>query len=407
MARIIKKLTSAQVANAKPKNKLYRLYDGDGLCLKVTKAGAKVWEYRHKNPETQKDDTYIIGDYPFISLSQAREIHTEKRMIVFNGISPKSTASDHSFKAVYELWFEKWQHEVTERYAKQQNGLVQKHCMKHLAKLQVCDIDSSHIYKALQEIEKTGSLSQIRRAKNALSAVFKFAAQLNLCRFDPTSLITANAFKKHIEKPHRSLPLNEIYKLHELFQDDSIDLTTRNAIQMTVRSMLRLQEVTMMRWSYINEKEKIIVIPKSVMKTKKAAHVVPITSEIQMILDEQSNDSKFVFPRNSQESIPKYRLTRTFNELGIDTTTHGLRHLASTILNEFRDDDGITRLIDSDLVEKSLAHAGKDKIRNVYNLADYIEPRRAMLVKWSDFIDKCDTKENNERALKEAGISLI
>lgn len=35
MARIVKRLTDKEVENAKPKNKDYRLYDGEGLQLLV------------------------------------------------------------------------------------------------------------------------------------------------------------------------------------------------------------------------------------------------------------------------------------------------------------------------------------------------------------------------------------
>ena len=64
-------------------------------------------------------------------------------------------------------------------------------------------------------------------------------------------------------------------------------------------------------------------------------------------------------------------------------------------------------LFKPDVIESPLAHSGKDQIRAVYNKARYIEQRRELLQWWSDFIDKCDTKENNERALKDAGVSII
>ncbi|WP_233145129.1 tyrosine-type recombinase/integrase [Wohlfahrtiimonas populi] len=65
---------------------------------------------------------------------------------------------------------------------------------------------------------------------------------------------------------------------------------------------------------------------------------------------------------------------------GIDTTIHGLRHLASTILNE-------TGLFDKDVIESCLAHVDDNKTRAIYNKANYIKQKREVLQWWSDFID--------------------
>ena len=44
MARLVKPLTATQVQNAKPKESIYKLFDGGGLFLQVTPAGGKHWK---------------------------------------------------------------------------------------------------------------------------------------------------------------------------------------------------------------------------------------------------------------------------------------------------------------------------------------------------------------------------
>lgn len=58
---------------------------------------------------------------------------------------------------------------------------------------------------------------------------------------------------------------------------------------------------------------------------------------------------------------------------------HGFRGMASTLLNEhgFR----------PDVIERQLAHEQKDKVRNAYNRAEYLEERRAMMCWWGDFLE--------------------
>jgi hypothetical protein len=58
--------------------------------------------------------------------------------------------------------------------------------------------------------------------------------------------------------------------------------------------------------------------------------------------------------------------------------SHGMRSMASTILNEHG--------WDPELIEVALAHVDKDEVRSACNRADYIERRRPMMAWWSEHI---------------------
>jgi integrase len=74
------------------------------------------------------------------------------------------------------------------------------------------------------------------------------------------------------------------------------------------------------------------------------------------------------------------------------TTGHGFRHTASTILNEhgFR----------ADVIERQLAHVERNKVRGVYNHAEYLPERRNMMQWWADYVDGAETKGKNIVAFK-------
>ena len=57
---------------------------------------------------------------------------------------------------------------------------------------------------------------------------------------------------------------------------------------------------------------------------------------------------------------------------------HGFRAMASTLLNE----QGYS----ADVIEKQLAHNPREKIRGIYNRAEYLPERRKMMQEWSDFL---------------------
>ena len=60
-------------------------------------------------------------------------------------------------------------------------------------------------------------------------------------------------------------------------------------------------------------------------------------------------------------------------------TAHGFRSMASTLLNEAG-----YRL---DVIEAQLAHTSADKIRAIYNRAQYMEERRKLMQDWADMLD--------------------
>lgn len=408
MARLPKPLSHSQIANAKAKSKLYRLYDGDGLCLKIMSSGTKVWEYRFKNPETLKDDTYIIGGFPLLSLANARERHIELRKMVSAGINPKREDMSLCFSDVFADYYKMWSEGKAEKTKVEARGLVSTYAKRHIGHIPIDEIKPIHIVKVLDEVVKSKTLSLLPRIKSLMSRVFKYSVSRGYTEVDPTASISLKDFPSHTALNHRSLPPNEIYILNEFLKNGPATPQTLRAIEMVLRNIARAQEVVKMKWEYIDFENMIISLPIKVMKTR-VTHVVPITKQVLKILEAQKNYTDYVFPSyHTGTGHMKYStLTYALNRTNIGATAHGFRSLASTLLNEVGIVDGQDFRFDYSVIESLLAHKDKNAIRMTYNKAQYVEQKRIILQWWSDFIDKCDTKENNERALKEAGISLI
>jgi len=62
-----------------------------------------------------------------------------------------------------------------------------------------------------------------------------------------------------------------------------------------------------------------------------------------------------------------------------EMVSHGFRSMASTRLHEMG--------WKSEIIEFQLAHADKNKIRAVYNRAEYLEDRIVMMQSWADYLD--------------------
>src|SRR5271168_1278852 len=90
--------------------------DGRGLFLWVTPTGGKLWRWKYRYDGAQKQMSY--GQYPDVSLADARERHAEARKLWAAGVDPMaqrkaqkaaSMASDaNSFQRIAHLWMEHW-----------------------------------------------------------------------------------------------------------------------------------------------------------------------------------------------------------------------------------------------------------------------------------------------------------
>ena len=115
MAKLIEPLTAAQVSNAKPKDKMYKLFDGGGLFLQVNPSGGKHWKMKYRKNDG-KESLLSFGPYPALTLEQARKMRDEARAQKAQGVDPgvarqeekaeRSKAARNTFEAVTREWIE-------------------------------------------------------------------------------------------------------------------------------------------------------------------------------------------------------------------------------------------------------------------------------------------------------------
>ena len=71
------KLSDLKIKALKPKEKVYRILDADRLYIEVRPSGAKVW--RFKFVFNGKESSMSLGEYPAITLADARILKDEMR----------------------------------------------------------------------------------------------------------------------------------------------------------------------------------------------------------------------------------------------------------------------------------------------------------------------------------------
>ena len=102
-------------------------------------------------------------------------------------------------------------------------------------------------------------------------------------------------------------------------------------------------------------------------------------------LERLNGNWKNVFPNptNPTKHMSENAVLYALYRMGYHSraTGHGFRHTASTILNE-------SGIFNSDVIERQLAHVHGNKVRGVYNHAQYLPERRKMMQWWADYLDE-------------------
>ena len=108
-------LTDVKIRQVKAPDKALKLADAAGLYLEVKPNGSKLWRYRYRIDG--RENLYAIGDYPSVSLSDARKARDDARDLIKRGQHPAHARQNErsqqissnalTFKAVAEEWIAK------------------------------------------------------------------------------------------------------------------------------------------------------------------------------------------------------------------------------------------------------------------------------------------------------------
>ena len=86
MPKLAIPLTETQIAALEPKSIRYKVADGSGLHLMVQPTGTKSWRMGFRF--LGKEKAISFGQYPEISLKDARQLCLDTRRLITQGIDP-------------------------------------------------------------------------------------------------------------------------------------------------------------------------------------------------------------------------------------------------------------------------------------------------------------------------------
>ena len=398
MARTTKSLTNTEVKQAKPKDKVYTLSDGGGLQLRIKPNGSKLWLFDYHRPYTKKRTSLSFGSFPTLTLAEARGKRELARELLAKDIDPKEhrdeksrldgVAHSNTLEHIAAKWLEVKKAKVSPNHAADTWRSLELHIFPNLGKVPIHKITAVKAIDIINPIAAKGTLETVKRLCQRLNEIMIYAVNTGLLNNNPLAGIS-NAFQTPVKQHLPTLKPDQLPSLLKALSFASIKTTTRCVIEWQLHTMVRPSEASGARWDEINVDKNLWEIPAERMKSKKA-HVVPLSAQALTLLEIMqpiSSRSGYVFPSNKNLKMHTNASTANtaLKRMGFEKklVAHGLRALASTILNE----EGF----DPDVIESALAHTGKDEVRNAYNRAIYLERRKPMMQWWSDHIEKSAT----------------
>lgn len=385
------KLTDLAIRNAKPKEKLYRLSDGNGLSLQINPNGSKHWRWRYYF--NGKEQMLALGKYPLLSLSDARQKAFDARQLVEQGKHPTRekkaeklrniVKGENNFEAVARKWLKLKSPKLNQKYATQTLARMEQHIFPKIGALPIADITIPDVVAVVEAIGAHGTIETAKRMKQVMSQVFRYASQKGLCLHNPASDLR-DVLETPEEKHHACISIEELPEFMEKLEQRDRDFTYY-ATKLLMLTFVRTSELIGAKWEEIDWQREEWNIPKERMKMRRP-HNVPLSQQALALfkaLHERTGNREFIFYSAASKSkhISNGTVLMGLRRMGYQNrmTGHGFRTLASTLLNE--------KGYPPDVIERQLAHAERDKIRDAYNRAEYRLERTKMMQEYADWLE--------------------
>ena len=359
-----------------------------------------MWWFRYRFASIGK--TLSIGQYPAVSLKEARTRTLAAKKMLADGIDPSAqkksdrqtsieTATEitETVEAISREWFEKFSGAWKDTHASKIIRRIERDLFPWLGKLPIKDIKQAQLLAVIRRVEARGAVETAHRLLQNCGTVWRYAVATGRVERDITGDLRGAlppAKETHlgaITKP------DEIGQLLRNIEDYKGSEIVRTALKFAPMVFVRPGELRNAEWTEFNFDENIWVIPASKMKMNRE-HVIPLSDQaidILQGLQNLSGDSKYLFPSplSKTRCISDMTLLNAIRRMGYtkeEMTAHGFRAMASTNLEQLG--------FDVRVIELQLAHADTNEIRAAYKRDTsklQLDQRRKMMQDWADYLD--------------------
>lgn len=379
-----------------------------GLEIRIRPSGnnAKAtFRHRYKAPYTTKRPYMTLGEYPYMTLEQARSAHHDNMVLLNQSIDPMAhreeqrqaqiSALNNGFADVAQRW-------LVDRVSNQ-GGKPAPNTLKSWERAieaavdewgdtPIKDITAPMVLKLCKRIQ-TDRISLGARVRGICERIFTYAIGHGLMDTNPASNIKGLLRTKKTVHQHAitgPIPFGQLLKDLDTL-DDSYE---RTALQLMALLFTRSGDMVAAKWSDIDMDAGLwTLVPQKGQGRSDMVDslIIPLPAQALALLKDQHAKTgmyEHIFHSHKTLKVPHmgtHRLNHTIN--GIKDgyykgkhVPHGFRASALTMIQEQL---GYPHY----LPDMALGHAVKDINGGAYNRAQFIDERRQMLQDWADYQD--------------------
>jgi integrase len=400
-------LTDRKITAARPRNRPYKLADAHGMYLLVNPDGGRYWRLKYRFGGREK--LLALGPYPSVRIKEARDRRDDAKRLLRDHRDPGAekqaakraakVATANTFEAVATEWHAKASNGWDPAHAARVWRSIEKDLIPDLGTRPITEIDAPELIAVLRKIESRGRHETRQRAQQRVGAVFRYALAAGIAQRNPVADFGGDAFTPPRVTHRAAVTQKELPTLLQKIDAYDGEPITRLALKLLLLTFVRTAELRGAEWTEFDTEAAEWRIPADRMKMREP-HVVPLSRQAITVLEELrplTGHGRYLFPqrKDAERVMSENTLLYALYRLGYHSrmTGHGVRAVASTILNE----SGFK----PDVIERQLAHAERNKVRAAYNRSSYMAERHKLMQQWADMLDAM-TKGANVVPLKRA-----
>lgn len=394
----------------KPQDAIKMISDGDGLSIRVSLLGKIRWQFRYRiNKKGQRCD---IGDYPEISLQQARALCKKYRSWLAEGFDPKikrDLEREVSLKPVtvqdaLEYWLVEYAETKRSNVSKHRAQFA-RHIYPYIGHYPLEQTETRHWLECFDRIRK-GIEGKQKPAPVAAGYTMQNAKQaLRFCRVRRYAIsrelddLTISDVGAKQRKKDRVLTGDELTGLWQSLQPEFSSLFPpyyQALLKILIIFGSRTQEVRLSVWDEWDLKAGNWTVPKEHTKTGSMI-IRPIPNVLipwlkQLKESNVSNDYVLGELKRS-ENVSSYG-GQCWKRLDHKEkwTLHDLRRTLATKMNDL----GVAPHV----VEQLLGHS-LGGVMAIYNRSQYLPEKKAALELWLDRLDLLINPADNVLVMKQ------
>lgn len=378
------------------------LLDGNGLELRISRKGSKIWRYRYKIHGAKK--TLTLGAYPEISLKQARRMRDKASILIKAGLEPSSQQpvipelrlkpqtkrsrlipfapqQGITFNVVIDEYIETLNNRSSQKEVKR---AVYKELIPAWGKRNPESITLREAVLMLDMIAKRAPVLS-DRLYAYLKRAYTVSIQRGLITVNPLANLQKPAPEAEIRNNAEKVLSHEQLRILIQFTKQSEATMMDDALMMILWTGARPSEVLNMQWKQIDG-DQWTLGPKEHKGGHKRARSItrPLNDAAMRILKKYEGlNTQYVFPGRFEKPSSHIRLSRHVRDIrkcyGIkEFTPNHLRHTISTRMREIG--------IRPDIVERIIGHHVDSGIVGVYSSYNWVPEMKEALIKWENWI---------------------